>query len=300
MEPGVIAPVQAAWPSTPGALLVFAQVLLSWTVVQYAMPRRDEPRLLHSVADGLLISASVIILLGYDAESGWLLAITLGVAAVVLQASRVRVQRVWSAEWEIGMTVFVIAVSAALVARMNPTGPALTLIRIGAESEAIASVLILIAAVVFVARGGNIVVRGFLEKAGSLPTYRDESAPGELQWSGSIRAAALEKAVWQIDVRQGKRRKDPPSEEERRNIDIEEIGRGRLIGTLERILLLLLALGGHYTAVAFLITAKGLVRAKEFERRDYAEYFLIGTLASTALALVLGTLIRLALRVPGI
>ena len=49
---------------------------------------------------------------------------------------------------------------------------------------------------------------------------------------------------------------------------------------------------GSYPAIAFLIAAKGLIRSKELENRDFAEYFLVGTLASIAVALAAGIVIR--------
>ena len=38
--------------------------------------------------------------------------------------------------------------------------------------------------------------------------------------------------------------------------------------------------------MGFIIAAKGPIRSKDLESRDFAEYFLVGTLASTAVALV--------------
>ena len=50
---------------------------------------------------------------------------------------------------------------------------------------------------------------------------------------------------------------------------------------------------GSYTALAFLVAAKGIVRFEEFEKsRDFTEYFLIGSLASTLIALCAGLILR--------
>ena len=65
--------------------------------------------------------------------------------------------------------------------------------------------------------------------------------------------------------------------------------RGELIGRLERLILIVLVTQGAFTSLAFLIAAKGFVRSKEFdEDRVFAEYFLIGTLVSLTVGLVLG------------
>ncbi len=80
---------------------------------------------------------------------------------------------------------------------------------------------------------------------------------------------------------------------EKQKVDEAEYNRGRLIGSIERLLLAGMAAVGGYAALGFMIAAKGLVRSKSFEDRDFAEYFLIGTLASTALALAAGGALRI-------
>jgi hypothetical protein len=75
-------------------------------------------------------------------------------------------------------------------------------------------------------------------------------------------------------------------------VDELEYNRGRLIGSIERLLLAGMVAAGSYAALGFLVAAKGLVRSKDLERHEFAEYFLIGTLASTALAVVAGGLLR--------
>lgn len=79
-------------------------------------------------------------------------------------------------------------------------------------------------------------------------------------------------------------------------VDVEEYNRGRLIGNLERILLTIVVAAGSYAALAFLVAAKGVVRSEEFEKsREFAEYFLIGSLASVLVALCAGIILRFAL-----
>lgn len=53
---------------------------------------------------------------------------------------------------------------------------------------------------------------------------------------------------------------------------------------------------GSYETIGFIIAGKGLIRAKDFEDRDFAEYFLIGTLTSVALAMGIGFLLKLAIK----
>ena len=61
---------------------------------------------------------------------------------------------------------------------------------------------------------------------------------------------------------------------------------GRMIGYLERIIILLFIIYGQFGSIAFVITAKSVARFKEIENdRSLAEYYLIGTLLSVSFAL---------------
>jgi hypothetical protein len=79
------------------------------------------------------------------------------------------------------------------------------------------------------------------------------------------------------------------------SVDTVEINRGRLIGNLERLLLMIVVAAGSYAALGFLVAAKGLVRSKELEEREFAEYFLVGSLCSVLVALCAGLIMRYAL-----
>lgn len=70
---------------------------------------------------------------------------------------------------------------------------------------------------------------------------------------------------------------------------------GRYIGMLERALILSLTLANAFTSIAFVLTAKSIARYKELESRDFAEYYLAGTLLSTLLAILGGLLLSSAL-----
>jgi hypothetical protein len=75
---------------------------------------------------------------------------------------------------------------------------------------------------------------------------------------------------------------------DQKKVDENEFDRGRMIGELERALLLVLVFLDQYFAISFLLGAKGLIRSREFEDRNFAEYFLIGTLTSILLAVAAG------------
>lgn len=71
-----------------------------------------------------------------------------------------------------------------------------------------------------------------------------------------------------------------------------DIARGRTIGALERAIALTFVLLGQYGALGLIVAAKSLARFKALEDREFAEYFLIGTLASLLLALAGGLGLR--------
>ncbi|MCX6844848.1 MAG: hypothetical protein NTX53_21510 [candidate division WOR-3 bacterium] len=75
---------------------------------------------------------------------------------------------------------------------------------------------------------------------------------------------------------------------------------GTVIGILERLFTVTLVILGQYAAITILFAAKSIVRFGETKERHFAEYYLIGTLASILFALLtaqaalkLATLLRL-------
>lgn len=72
---------------------------------------------------------------------------------------------------------------------------------------------------------------------------------------------------------------------------------GFIIGVLERICILTLAIFGQFTAISFVIAAKSLARIKLLEDKDFAEKYLIGTLISVIIALVCGIAVQKILNI---
>lgn len=70
---------------------------------------------------------------------------------------------------------------------------------------------------------------------------------------------------------------------------------GAAVGVLERLIVVVLVLTGASAAIGFVIAAKTLARFKQLDDRDFAEYYLLGTLASVAVALVSGLVAAAAL-----
>lgn len=61
---------------------------------------------------------------------------------------------------------------------------------------------------------------------------------------------------------------------------------GAMIGTLERCIILIFLYLNQYSAIGLVLTAKSIARYKELENKDFAEYYLTGTLLSTLIVIV--------------
>ncbi len=62
---------------------------------------------------------------------------------------------------------------------------------------------------------------------------------------------------------------------------------GRLIGTVERIIMLIFLSIGQYSAIGLVLTAKSIARYDKISKeKNFAEYYLLGTLTSTVMVIV--------------
>lgn len=80
-----------------------------------------------------------------------------------------------------------------------------------------------------------------------------------------------------------------PTHGETRTLDDREYNAGRVIGMLERWLIyLVVVFAQNYNVIALILAAKGFARFRQMDEREFAEYVLIGTLASLLLTIVIG------------
>jgi hypothetical protein len=114
----------------------------------------------------------------------------------------------------------------------------------------------------FITDGGTVIVRGVLNK---FPTLQ-RKALAAVRSKGKTEAPEYE-----------------TSEEERT---------GELLGILERWLILVFVLNHNFEAVAFVLAAKSVARFSALDDKDFAEYYLLGTLASVGIAVVTGIVIN--------
>ncbi|MBN1998925.1 DUF3307 domain-containing protein [candidate division KSB1 bacterium] len=66
---------------------------------------------------------------------------------------------------------------------------------------------------------------------------------------------------------------------------------GRLIGNIERLLIFIFVLCNSPAAIGFIITAKSIARFEEIKEKRFAEYYIIGTLTSTLIAIIVGKVV---------
>lgn len=75
-------------------------------------------------------------------------------------------------------------------------------------------------------------------------------------------------------------------------LDDREYNAGRVIGILERgLIYLVLVVAQNYNVIALILAAKGFARFRQMDEREFAEYVLIGTLASLLLTTVVAQIV---------
>ena len=73
------------------------------------------------------------------------------------------------------------------------------------------------------------------------------------------------------------------------NVSKPTLDASRVIGSMERVLIILFVWLGQYGAIGFLIAAKSVMRFPEMGNGNNAEYYLVGSLLSFGLAILLTT-----------
>ncbi|TGB00452.1 DUF3307 domain-containing protein [Sporolactobacillus shoreae] len=97
---------------------------------------------------------------------------------------------------------------------------------------------------------------------------------------------------------QMKSQKPQPSFEEEFNYVVNKKGdrsRGKIIGYVERLLVIILIVSSSYASIGFIVAAKSIARFKQMDDRQFAEYFLLGTLTSIFFGMIYGFILRLVL-----
>jgi hypothetical protein len=242
------------WPSTPEQILFWANLALIWMATNYLVP--PSPPREGRGPIGLLLVRALVATGGVLVLAGWrawVPALMLLTVSLLLPLVRpAAAGKRRRAEWEIACNSLFLLGAAVAVSRAGLQSRWAPLVPGLAAGQA-AVLALVTAAALFLLRGAAEVVRGILEKAESLPAQLE----GQSATSGA-----------------------------------QEFNRGRLIGYLERLLIVAIVMASQFGALGVLIAAKGLIRSRELERHEFAEYFLIGTLASITVAFFVGLGLR--------
>lgn len=67
---------------------------------------------------------------------------------------------------------------------------------------------------------------------------------------------------------------------------------GRIIGKLERVIISVLVLCNQFGAIGFVLTAKSIARYKQLEDKNFAEKYLVGTLTSASIAIIITIILK--------
>ncbi len=277
--------------------LLWTEVLLLWSVVCYGIaadPLREEAQRFRWRGWSWILAFRVVVggAVAYAITRSIVLGFFLLFVALAQPLLRARLPMRWVAEFEALCVAGVVLVPLLYIRHFGLVSWWPLQQFNGARVSAICLVA---TTFLFIVRGGTYIVRGILRKAGTLPSRQQESFVAgvtamdvPLSEDGVSMAASMAAAAEEMDV---------VSEFGLEiNVDLQELNRGRLIGNLERIVLTIVVAAGSYSALGFLIAAKGLVRFEEFEKsREFTEYFLVGSLSSVLVALAAGLVLRHAL-----
>ena len=244
--------------------LPFAESILCWCLANYAfgsdpvrpnqgsrqIPGRTIDRrwfasiALRSIVSALLLAAAS----GFTSMSIYIAAAIVAGALIlpIVRASFIPLRSL--AEFELGAN----GIAVLLLWRICISFSAQTAFSWPSQINAnqLAALSIGFAVFIYMIHGGDLFVRGILEKSGGLPVL-DESEGGA-----------------------------------------ETYNHGKVIGQIERVIVVLIVMAGNLQALAFFFAAKGLIRSKELDRRPMADYFLLGSLSSFLLGLAGGLLLQ--------
>src|SRR5579863_7081141 len=241
----------------PGSLLLISEVVMFWSLANYAVIPDPVQQTKHSATERQLVSKfwTLLVILRSLAvgvaglmitgtsQGSLVLAVVLVIGALLLPiARRWWVSPEYGAELEVGATALVLILIVVCVSRWHLVAAHGWTALPFSETRA-SAICLIIAIVVFNVRGATYVVRGILNKCGALPEL--------------------------VVPQQSSVTERPHRVVTETSVDAVEFNRGRWIGNLERMILLVIVAEASYPAIAFLMAAKTFIRSKELENREW-------------------------------
>ena len=207
----------------------------------------------------LLLLVAAIIAVGALSDAGVSAVIAIAVGAAWVRSMPLDATG-RASFWPAVLLGVLAAVSTALVPERDDPGLLGSIWRLPSPEGEIGfdAAVLAVGVLLIVAESGNLIVRAALDREG---TWRPVESGGRFR-GGQLRQPQQEATGFQG---------------------------GRLIGPLERLLVVVLTLAGAYSLLAAMLAAKGIVRfpeiSKDGETGARAEYFLVGSLVSWVVAL---------------
>ncbi len=247
-------------------VLFTAKVTLLWMLANYTYPAdsvaengKGGKRGRYWIAMIAARSVALACVVAWIADWSFVIGFFTLALSALLPLARGWITSCYLAELEIGTNLIFISGVVSLSVLENTSSPTPAGSELGSRQAA--TVYAVLAITLFIMRGGSNIVRGILDK-------------GELLQAGNGPGGGPAKL----------------RNEER---DVPEYNRGRIVGIIERLMLMTFVAIQAYDALAFLLTAKGLFRSKELDNPAFAEYFLVGTLTSSMIAIVAGFIVQI-------
>lgn len=241
--------------------LLWSELNAVWAVLSYGVvadPLGDETKQFQSQwwKLTLAIRCALLIIILFLKSHSFILTGCIALLFITHPLLRYWISFKQLAEFECVSIIVAIGLMWILIKQLHLTSQ-WSVVRLSMSAEHISALALTATIFIIIERGGTYIVKGCLKKADTLPHVTSDGSD--------------------------------------QKIDEAEVNRGRLIGNLERLVLVLVAAAGSYAALGFLIAAKGLIRSEEFQKRDFTEYFLVGSLSSVLVALGAGMILRFVL-----
>lgn len=265
-------PLELSWPRTPASLLLWSELILVWVLVNYG-PIRDPAGRQEVVALGegelhawrrrvaarsILGAGAVLFLVGPGLPAALLSTVFLALALLLPELRQQCIRRVREGRWWELRSEYELGVNALFLGAAAAVVGGRNL-RPALDPASLPFSAEGLTAVLLVVSAVVFLVRGGTHVVRGILEKSDTFPAGAGSMSATLR-------------------------------------HGLTIGNLERFLVFLFVFLDSFAAVGFVLAAKGLVRAVDWDGRERIEYFLVGTFASVSLALVVGLLVRGVIR----
>lgn len=136
----------------------------------------------------------------------------------------------------------------------------------------------------------NVIIQNKNELSGEIAELKDEIA--------ELRLAVTASGDDQVEEEdfEGSEDTNEVEDSEKKTLDPTGNDTGRYIGILERSIVLFLVVSNNYSSIALLLTGKSIARNKEFENKEFAVKFIVGTFLSILIGIIGGEMFKVTMK----